>query len=235
MSETADLVLLPGLLSTAAVWDRVLALTAGQVSTFAVERLDHPSIGEMAEDVLKRAPSRFHLAGHSMGGYVALEVVRQAPARISSLTLVNTSARPDTPEQTQRRLRHLSLLDRGRFRGVSRRLLASLVARPESDPDLLLELQAMAEQIGPEGYVNQQCAIMSRPDARAGLRAIACPTFVVGGREDELTPPEASYEIYQTVPQCSLSLLEGCGHMAPLEQPQHVAHALIRLQEWAAS
>src|SRR5215204_1484179 len=198
----------------------------------ALGPLDRPAIGDMAEVILADTPSTFALYGHSLGGYVCLELIRRAPKRVRALVLVNTSARPDTPEQRQARLDATRLAQRGRFVGVSRRFLPRLVAeRARDDAGLLATVQAMAAEVGAEGFVRQQHLIMGRPDSRPDLAQISCPTLVVGGREDQVTSPALSVEMYEQIPHCDLYLLSDCGHLAPLERPQRLARLLISVLE----
>src|SRR4051794_11757420 len=186
----------------------------------------------MAEAILADAPPTFALCGHSMGGYVCFELVRHAPERAQALALVNTSARPDTPEQRQARLDATHLAQRGRFVGVSRRFFPRLVAeRARDDAGLLATVQAMAAAVGAQGFVTQQHLILSRPDSGPDLGQIACPTLVVGGREDQVTSSALSVEMYEQMPHGDLHLLSDCGHLAPLERPVRLAQLLISLLE----
>src|SRR3954454_14811246 len=167
----------------------------------ALGPLHRSAIGDMAEAILADAPPTFALCGHSMGGYVCLELIRYAPERVRALALVNTSARPDTPEQRQARLDATHLAQRGRFVGVSRRFFPRLVAeRARDDAGLLATVQAMVAAGGAEGFVTQQHLIMSRPDSRPDLAQISCPTLVVGGREDQVTSPALSMELHEHIP-----------------------------------
>jgi pimeloyl-ACP methyl ester carboxylesterase len=226
------LILIPGLLSTAALWDCMRGHLPQAWPIQALGPLDQPAIGDMAEAILSDAPPAFALCGHSMGGYVCLELIRRAPERVRALVLVNTSARPDTPEQRQVRLDATQLAQRGRFVGVSRRFFPRLVAeRARDDAGLLATVQAMAAEVGAEGFVTQQHLIMGRPDSRPDLAQISCPTLVVGGREDQVTSPALSVEMYEEIPHCDLHLLSDCGHLAPLERPQRLARLLISLLE----
>jgi len=185
----------------------------------------------MAEAILADAPPTFALCGHSMGGYVCFELIRRAPERVRALALVNTSARPDTPEQRQARLDATHLAQRGRFVGVSRRFFPRLVAERARDDAHLATVQAMAAEIGAEGFVTQQHLILSRPDSRPDLGQIACTTLVVGGREDQVTSAALSVEMYEQIPHSDVHLLSDCGHLAPLERPRRLAQLLMSLLE----
>ena len=226
------LILIPGLLSTATLWDRVREYLPPSWPSQARGPLDQPAIGDVAQAVLADAPPAFAVCGHSMGGYVCFELIRRAPERVRALALVNSSARPDTPEQRQARLDATYLAQRGRFVGVSRRFFPRLVAeRARDDAGLLATVQAMAAEVGGKGFATQQHLIMSRPDSRPDLAQIACPTLVVGGREDQVTSRALSVEIYEQIPYSDLHLLSDCGHLAPLERPRRLTRLLVSLLE----
>jgi pimeloyl-ACP methyl ester carboxylesterase len=184
------LILVPGLLCDRRLWRHQvegLADLAGPVLVPDVTGGD--SVAEMARGVLDTAPERFALAGLSMGGYVSLEVVRQAPERVEALALLDTSARPDTPEQTEARLALVGLARSGRFDEVWRLLLPRIV-HPDrvEDPEIRSTVREMAHAVGPEGFERQERAIIGRPDSRGGLPAISCPTLVCAGRTTPSRP-----------------------------------------------
>ncbi|MDX2104504.1 MAG: alpha/beta fold hydrolase [Alphaproteobacteria bacterium] len=225
------LILLPGLLCDAALWREQIAHFASKVQTdtarpvavqFADLTLDD-SIAAMAARVLSWAPNRFSLAGLSMGGYVAQEILRQAPQRVERLALLDTSARPDSPDQTARRRGLIDLARRGRFRGVTPRLLPLLLsAHRLQDAALTGAVMAMAERVGSEAYLRQQTAILNRIDSRPSLPAITCPTLVICGREDALTPLDHSEELAASIPAARLAVIDGCGHLSTMETPEEV-------------
>src|SRR5262249_47453352 len=178
--------------------------------------------------VLAGAPMRFALASLSMGGYVAHAIMRIAPERVMKLALFDTSARPDTAEQTARRRDLIGLTEKGRFKGVTPRLLPLLIhpARLEAKP-LTTAVMSMAERIGKQAFLRQQKAIMSRPDSRPHLPAYRCPTLVAAGRADAITPIEVNAEMAQLIPGAKLVLIEDSGHLPPMEQPVAIT-ALLR-------
>jgi pimeloyl-ACP methyl ester carboxylesterase len=163
------------------------------------------------------------LGGLSMGGYVAMEIMRQAPERVEKLILIDTSARPDTEEQRRRRLGLLTLAQKGEFKGVTPRLLP-LLLHPDHLADRILTqtIMQMASRIGRDGYLNQQRAIIGRVDSRPGLKNILCPTLVIVGREDTMTPPEVAEEMATLIPDAKLEIVEKSGHLPPLEQPLQI-------------
>lgn len=224
------LILLPGLLNDARLWRHQIAHLAEVAEIEVVDLAGPDTIGAMAERVLAKRSGPFALAGLSMGGYVAFEVMRREPGRVLRLALLDTSARADTPEQTARRRGLIELAQKGRFLGVTPRLLPQLL-HPDHvrDHTIANTVVQMARSVGREGFLAQQRAIMGRPDSRPGLGRIGCPTLVLGGRQDVVTPPEVLEEIAAGIPRARLALIQRCGHLSPLEQPEAVTAAMA---EW---
>jgi len=230
-TKKQPLLLIPGLLCNEELWRHQID-HLGDVADITVADLSHDdSIPDMAERVLENAPDRFALAGLSMGGYVAQEIMRRMPERVTKLALIDTSARADTNDQHARRAELIKQVEKvapSWFTGVTKRLLPMLV-HPNRlhDHELVAVIKEMAKGIGRDGYIRQQRAIMNRPDGVPDLDAIACPTLVICGRQDELTPPKVHEEIVRHVPGARLVIIEDCGHLAPLEQP-HAVTAVLR-------
>jgi pimeloyl-ACP methyl ester carboxylesterase len=179
---------------------------------------DH--VDAMAFRALAAMPGRFALCGLSMGGYVALAMMRIAPERVTRLALFDTSARADTPEQSRRR-RGLMAMTRGnRFRGVTPRLLP-LLLHPDhlSNKTLTQDVLDMAEAVGRDAFLRQQQAILQRPDALALLPGIIVPTVVAVGAGDALTPPALAAEMAALIPNATLHIIANAGHLPPMEQP----------------
>jgi len=220
------------LLCDRALWEPQIGHFGARVECCVADLTGADSMADLARSVLAEAPERFALAGLSMGGYVALEILRQAPERVERLALLDTSARPDMPEQLRRRRGLLALARRGRFQGVTPRLLPLLI-----HPDRLEEaaltgiVTGMAERIGREAFLRQQTAIMGRIDSRPHLGRIACPTVIVCGRQDALTPLELAEELAESIAGARLAVIEQCGHLSTLERPDAVNEALA---EWLA-
>lgn len=226
------LVLLPGLLCDAALWTPQSEGLADIADFFIADLTEQASIEEMAAAVLRDSPWRdFALAGLSMGGYVAMEIMRQAPNRVRRLALLDTRARGEMPEETERRRALMALAQSGRnFTPVTNRMLPFLVHESRvKDVPLVTVIREMAERTGIESYLRQQTAIIARSDYRPALPSIACPTLVMCGRQDRLTPLENSEQIAAAIPGARLVVLEDCGHMSTLERPEIVNEAL---REW---
>lgn len=223
------LALLPGLLCDARLWDHQVRHLADLGDPWVADLASQDSIAAMAESVLAAMPGPFALAGLSMGGYVALEVMRRAPERVTRLCLLDTSARPDTDAQAERRRGLVAVAGKGTFKGVTRRLLPFLIHHDRvDDASLSSTVMAMAESVGRDAYGRQQQAILGRVDSRPALAAIACPTLVICGRQDAVTPLDRSEEIAAAIPGARLAVIEDCGHLSALERPQAVT-ALMRL------
>ncbi len=229
MPTRTPLILLPGLLCDRALWEPQIAALSG-LADMAVGDLTHDdSMAGMARSVLEMAPERFALAGFSMGGYVALEIMRQAPERVTRLALLDTSARPDTPEQTASRRALMNMCDAGEFKGVTPRLLPRWIHPSRLEDKALTEtVMTMTGRVGRDAFLRQQTAIIGRPDSRPGLSRIQCPALVLCGREDEVTPVELHREMAADIPNARLVVVPECGHLSPLERPEQVNAALRR-------
>ena len=229
MAEREPLLLLSGLLSDGALWraqvDDLADIAAPTIPDLSLD----DTIAGMADRALANAPPRFALAGLSMGGYVALEILRRASGRVTRLALLDTSARMDTPEQAERRREAIALAEGGGFDEVADRMLPNLV-HPDrlSDEGLASAIRAMARRLGKDGFLRKQRAIMGRIDSRPDLPRIACPTLVLCGREDASTPLALSGEMAALVPGARLAVVERCGHMSAMERPAEVSAALRR-------
>jgi len=232
MQEPLPVLLVPGLLATPRLYaDQIPALWRFGPVTVA----DHTRAETMtaiAQHILAVAPPRFALVGLSMGGYVAFEILRQAPNRVAKLALLDTAARPDTPEQSERRRRQIETAQGGRYGDIADLMFPILVHRARhGDGDLKRLVRTMAEETGAEAFVRQQRAIMGRVDSRPDLGGIACPTLVLVGEGDELTPPDRAQEMEAGIAGSKLVVVPDCGHLSTLERPQPVTRALVEWME----
>jgi pimeloyl-ACP methyl ester carboxylesterase len=225
----STLVLLPGLLATRRVFQPQIEALSDSVDIVVPELWHYDSMAAMAEAALAQAPARFALAGFSMGGYVAFEVLRRAAARVERLALIDTQATPDSPEATARRHGLIEQTKIGRFHGVQPSLLPMILHPSHIDePAIAQPILDMALEVGAEGFVNETRATMARPDSRPLLVEIGVPTVVIVGRQDMTTPVDRSREMAADIATSRLVVLEDCGHMAPLEKPAEVTAALRR-------
>ncbi len=227
-SQSLPTVLVPGLLASPRLYAEQLPelWRIGPV-TVAVHTRDD-SMAAIARRILATAPARFALAGLSMGGYVCFEILRRAPERVARLVLLDTSARPDMPEQSEQRRAQIDMARGGRLGEAADMLFPRLVhARRWGDESLRRTWRAMVHEVGVEGFVNQQTAIIGRPDSRPRLAAIRCPTLVIVGDGDVLTPPERAEEIANGIPGSRLSVIRDSGHLSTLEQPVAVTRSMV--------
>jgi len=188
------------------------------------------SMSAIAQRILSAAPARFALVGLSMGGYIAFEILRQAPQRIARVALLDTSARADAPEQSAMRRAQMTLASQGRLAEVVEQQFPRLVHRAHRDDAALREVfTLMAAEVGPAAFIRQQTAVMGRSDSRPMLGGIRCPALVLVGADDEITPPERAAEIAAGIAGAHLVTIPQSGHVSALEQPEEVTRALL---EW---
>jgi pimeloyl-ACP methyl ester carboxylesterase len=233
MAAPTPLVLLPGLLLDEALWAPQRAALTDIADMMVGDLTKEDSMAGMARSVLAVAPPSFALAGLSMGGYVAFEIMRQAPERVTRLALLDTSARPDTPEQTASRRALMQMCEKGEFKGVTRRLLPQWIHPSRVDDASVADVVlSMTARVGRDSFLSQQTAIIGRPDSRPGLSRIHCPTLVLCGHEDRATPVEVHREMAADIPNARLVIVPECGHLSPLERPEAVNHAF---RTWLAA
>jgi len=227
------LLLLPGLLCDGALYEAQIAGLADVAAPIVGDLTRHDSIPGMAAAMLGEMPEYFSLAGLSMGGYVAQEIMRQAPHRVIRLALLDTSARTDTEEQRARRHALIDMAGIGHFKGVTQRLLPMLIHEDHlGDQRLVDTVIGMADRVGHDGFVRQQTAIMGRPDGRADLKRINCPTLVLCGRHDALAPVALHEEMVAAIRGAKLVVVEKCGHLSTLEEPEPVTEAMRDWLTW---
>jgi pimeloyl-ACP methyl ester carboxylesterase len=186
------------------------------------------TMAAIARGILDSAPQRFHYVGLSMGGYLAFEIMRQAPERVVKLAVLDTSARADVPEIRELRRERIALAENGRFNEVIETTWEPLVHPSLRAGGALKAIHvAMCRDVGPQGYVRQQKACLARIDSRPMLGAIRCPTLVIVGAQDEPTPPELAEEIAGGIPGARLVKVPDCGHFSTIERPETVTEELI--------
>ncbi|MFJ5235604.1 alpha/beta fold hydrolase [Pseudomonas neuropathica] len=230
-SNPTPLVLIPGLLCDGRLWAHQKSVLENSTPICIPDVSLDSSIARMAERTLDEAPPFFALAALSMGGYVAMEIMRKAPERVLKLALIDTMVRPDDEARANSRRGLLSLAKLGRFKGVTPQLLPKLVHPRCIGTAIADTVQEMAAAVGKEGFVRQQLAIIERPDYRPLLNSIVVPTLIVVGENDEITPPAESQEIHRGIPHSRLVVVPQCGHLPPLEHPQLTTLLLSRWLE----
>jgi pimeloyl-ACP methyl ester carboxylesterase len=228
-SRRPPLILIPGLLCDDTVWRAQIDAFSATHEVIVPELDGFDSIPDMAAALLERAPAEFALAGHSLGGRIALEAVRQAPLRVTRLALLDTGVHPCTAGEPARRRELLSIACLEGMRAVAREWLPPMV-HPDrySDPAVMKPLEAMVERQTPDTFRNQIEALLNRPDAGPLLESIRCPTLVLCGREDGWSPLAQHEQIASAIRGSILAVIDRCGHMAPFERPAEVTRELAR-------
>jgi pimeloyl-ACP methyl ester carboxylesterase len=230
MDNTMPILLVPGLAGSPRIYAPVAAAMWRLGPVTVANHIRDDNMGAIARRILAEAPPRFALAGHSMGGYIAFEIMRQAPDRVAKLALINTQARPDTPEATTRRRGQIARAQAGEYHAVLGDLFPGFVHHSRHGDGALRQLvHDMGDDIGADAFVRQQTAVISRADSRPTLAWIKCPTLVLSGDEDNTIPNSLSAEMAEGIHGAKLTILPHCGHLPQVEQPQATADALV---EW---
>jgi len=225
-----QIILIPGLASDDVMWQSQLAVLPAHYRPHVTDvHTRHDTIEAMARALLDEHPGDLILCGASMGGIVAMQAVYQAPGRIRGLALLGTNARPETTEIHALREAAITLFANGRAAEVLRANVP-LAFHPSraGDATLVQTYLDFVLKAGADQLIRQNRAIMVRPDARLHLTSMTCPTLVMCGDGDQLTPPECSHEIAESIPGARMLLLPQCGHMLTMEQPQLVNTALLQ-------
>lgn len=226
MSDLVPLLLLPGQLCDDRLWRDPAAALADVARPIFGDLTQDDRIEDMAARALAAAPPAFALAGLSMGGYVALEIMRQAPERVLRLALLDTTARPESPARASLRRADMSTVGLGRFAGITPRLLPQFIHASRLHEPVAQEVMDMTARVGAAVYVEQQTAILKRPDARPTLPTIRVATLIGVGESDAVTPPRLAEEMAAAVPGARLQVFARCGHLPPMEAPAATAAAL---------
>lgn len=226
MEQRTPLLLLPGLLNDATLWRAQLDALADIADCQVGDLTGHDDLRAVAEDVLAKAPERFALAGFSLGGYVAQEILRIAPGRVLRLALLDTSYKADSAERAAQRVAQQdSVRLPGTFHGFGDKLMRSYIdASRLQDHALVSTVREMTSRLGVEVFLRQ--SRIARVDGSAELRAWQGPALIVCGRNDAITPLAVSEQMAALMPQATLVVIEDCGHLAPLEKPEQVSAAL---------
>lgn len=228
MSHSLPVVLVPGLACSPRIYDPQTPSLWRQGPVFLANHARGGDMAAIARRILAEAPLRFALAGHSMGGYIILEMYRQAPERIGRLALLNTSARPETPEVTAKRREMIAEVKQGGYRAVVDRLFANFVHPSRANDARLKQIvMDMADDVGPDAFVWQLEAISGRIDSRPTLPTIKCPTLVLTCDTDNMVPIDASVDMASAIPGAKFVKIADCGHLPQLEKPQALSEALL--------
>ena len=219
-------VLLPALLCNAGLFIHQIKALENEADFFVPDLGTDTDVADTARRILSRIRGRFVLAGISMGGYVAFEILRQAPQRVTGLILMDTNAHAD-PEPARKK--RSEMIETARTRGIEAVMESALfdIISPEHRNNDIIRhiLEHMALSTGVEKYINEQKTIMSRPDSTGLLKNIQCPVLVMGGQQDALSTPEALDQMTAQIPTAVHAVVANSGHLPPLENPAAVTAA----------
>ncbi|MCL9684548.1 alpha/beta fold hydrolase [Legionella maioricensis] len=221
LAET--LVFLPGVLSDHRVWSYQISHLSELVTCRVIPLVTSNNTSDLLQTVLSQVEGNFFLAGHSMGGWLALELARKVPERVLKLCLLNTSAQPDSVAKQQSRMEMIQAVEQGAFQTVAAALAERYVYSKKVKKDVL----SMFLSVGEQAFVNQQKALLTRQECSSFLHQLPMPTLVIHAQQDKNFSLAVHQELVAKIPQAKLAIIEDSGHMCPMESPQAVT-ALLR-------
>ncbi|MGC6454160.1 MAG: alpha/beta fold hydrolase [Candidatus Puniceispirillaceae bacterium] len=227
-----DLILLPGMMCDARLFAPQIAALQDRVRVMVPLPVCAPEMSRLAANVLADAPDRFALGGVSMGGILAMEIMRQAPQRVTHLALIDTNPFAERDEMKARRGPQMEAVRHGRLATVMRDEMKPNYFTHRDDSAALRDLaMAMATDLGADAFIAQSLALRDRPDYEETLRAVTCPTLILCGRHDHLCPVERHEAMKAMIPHARLCIIEDAGHLPTIETPDIVTIALQELLE----
>ena len=232
MTDVDDLILLPGMMCDARLFAPQIAVLQDSMRISVPLPVSAPNMAQLAAEVLADAPDCFALGGVSMGGILAMEIIRQAPQRVTHLALIDTNPFAERDEVKARRTPQMDAVRDGRLAAVMRdEMKPSYFTHRADNADLLDLTMAMATDLGPDAFIAQSLALRDRPDYEATLRHVTCSTLILCGRHDQLCPVERHEAIKAMIPHARLCIVEEAGHLPTIETPGIVTTALQELLE----
>ncbi|WP_373634791.1 alpha/beta fold hydrolase [Yoonia sp. SS1-5] len=224
---TEPLLLLPGMMCDARLYGPQMSAFSHQRPVMVAPFGLHDTVAAMTADILANAPPRFALAGLSMGGIVAMEVIRQAPDRVTRLALLDTNPKAEVAAVAANREPQIAKVMQGQLRAVMRDEMKPNYLTDGPNTGQILDLcMAMAETIGAQAFVTQSRALQTRPDQQDTLRAVTVPTLVLCGEDDSLCPLHRHELMHELIPGSTLTVIKSAGHLPTLEQPDATNKAL---------
>ena len=232
MTDVGDLILLPGMMCDARLFAPQIAVLQDSMGISVPLPVSAPNMAQLAAEVLADAPDSFALGGVSMGGILAMEIIRQAPQRVTHLALIDTNPFAEREEVKARRNPQMDAVRDGRLTAVMRdEMKPSYFTHRADNADLLDLTMAMATDLGPDAFIAQSLALRDRPDYEATLRHVTCSTLILCGRHDQLCPVERHEAMKAMIPHARLCIVEEAGHLPTIETPGIVTTALQELLE----
>lgn len=212
------LVLLPGVLSDKRVWSHQASHLADLVDCQIIPLTTNNTMQDLAQTVLEQIKGNFYLAGHSMGGWLALELARMVPERILKLCLLNTSAEPDSTEKRQNRIEMMDSVAKGGFRAIAQ----DIAQRYVYNRMVKEEVFSMFLRVGEQAFLNQEQILLTRQESQSFLSQLSIPTLIIHAKQDQVFSLAVHQELVDKIPNAKLAIIEDCGHMSPIESPQTI-------------
>lgn len=224
---TGHILFLPGLMCDHRLFAPQIAAMERDATCHTGQYAEDDTIADIATAALARCDAPVHVVGLSMGGIVGLHMATHMPARVASLTLIDTTSRADAPQNAPIRNAQIRAVQNGGLADVMRtELKPNYIYDPDQHGDILATCMDMALDLGPATFVAQSSALRDRMDYRPLLSRITCPTLIICGANDTLCPVDRHAEIAQAIPRAQLHVIKDCGHLATLEQPSQVTHLI---------
>ncbi|STO98429.1 alpha/beta fold hydrolase [Grimontia hollisae] len=221
------LVLLPGMMCDQRLFTHQTAALGNDRDVIVMDTCGHNSMAALAKDILLKAPAQFALGGLSMGGILAMEVFRQAPARVTRLALMDTNPKAENDDVKASRQTHLERTANGDMLGVMRDvMIPNYIHRDIPRPDIEALCLSMASDLGETCFINQSLALRNRPDQQETLKHVRIPTMILMGEDDQLCPRDRHDTMKSLIPHADLIIIPFAGHLPTLEQPEATTHAL---------
>lgn len=227
MKET--LVLIPGTLCDISLFENQQANLSDFVNCRVVDSSRNDSLADMAAMILSEIKGNFAMLGFSFGGIIAFEILRQAPERITKLILLNTNYKKPSEATLSSQNKYLEMVEEGNFIKITTDFTTDSMLHPSHAKNIVMreKVLSMALNVGEAGFINQVKAQRNRPDSTNDLSKINCPTLIITGREDKICPPLWHEEMANLIPNSELIIIEECGHLSPIEQPE-ILNEMIR-------
>jgi len=227
MADRIPLVLVPGTLCSEAAWAPQASALSDIADPTIADLRGHDSLTDMADAILQDAPPIFALAGHSMGGRIALEIMDRAPDRVSRLALLDTGTHPVAEAEPARRAESADIVARDGLAAFADSWVTAIVPPYRLDDTVLVgTVRAMILSFDADDFHAQSRAMLGRRDLAPVLKTITCPTLVLCGEDDTYSPPDQHRSMAADIAGADLVVVPQCGHMAPMEQSDAVSAAL---------
>jgi len=223
------LIFLPGMMCDARLFDPQITALSKDREVFVAPITGHDTVQALAAEILQNAPPTFALAGLSMGGIVAMEVIAQAPDRVKKIALLDTNPRAEMPAMAAKRGPQIEAVKAGKLKDVIfNQMMPHYLADATQHPEIVQLCWEMASILGPDVFIRQSCALRDRPDQQNTLKTYLGKSLVLCGRHDALCPIERHDLMHSLLPNSTLEIVENAGHIPTLEQPEITTAALVR-------